>query len=171
MDTEKVMVFIDGANVYKTAKKLGYAVSVESYEKIVNNLVGQRKLVRIYFYTAIPDQTRESQSYRKTRNFLRALESRPFFEIRLGRICYPDPGKPFTKGVDVKLATDMLEYANRGLYDTAILVSGDGDFAYVLPFIKDKGKHIVSAFFLKDLSFDLRQKADIFVEIQPNWLK
>ena len=166
MAQEKVMVFIDMANVYKTAKKLGLHIDAEWYKKLVKEIVGDRKLVRAYFYTAMPDQTKEPENYRKTRSFIDALESSPYFEVRLGRLFYPASSKPFTKGVDVKLATDMLEYANRELYDTAILVSGDGDFAYVLPFIKGKGKHIENVYFRKDLSYDLRRKSDLFREIQ-----
>jgi len=52
------------------------------------------------------------------------------------------------KGVDVKIATDMLLYAVQEKYDKAILVSGDRDFVPVVETIKNGYKrHITNAYF------------------------
>jgi len=172
MKDKRVMVFIDGANLYRIAKSEGCNADVKAIQNLVNNLTHNYELIRVYYYTAIPDQTRELKSYRNSRIFLDALEKLDCFEVCLGKLRYPsDAGKPHQKGVDVKMATDMLEYANRDLYDIAILVSGDGDFAYVLPFIKGKGKQIMNATFKRGLSYELRQKSDFFREIDCSWLK
>ncbi len=45
-----------------------------------------------------------------------------------GRMAQAD-GVWHEKGVDVKIAADMVPLAYRDLYDAAILVSGDGDLA------------------------------------------
>ena len=64
------------------------------------------------------------------------------------------------KGVDIMLATDLLRFAWNDLYDVAILVSGDGDFAYALQAAKDRGKHVEVAAFSSNLSWELAQVAD-----------
>jgi len=51
------------------------------------------------------------------------------------------------KGVDVKLATDLLKLED--IYDVGIIVSGDGDYVPAVQVVKDWGKHIVNVSFLK----------------------
>ena len=47
------------------------------------------------------------------------------------------------KGVDVRIATDMIMLAWVDAYDVAILVSADSDFVPVAQFLQTKGKKIV----------------------------
>ena len=49
------------------------------------------------------------------------------------------------KGVDVRLAIDMLSKAQRQEYDVAVLVSGDSDFVDLVKLVKESGKHVVNA--------------------------
>ncbi len=51
------------------------------------------------------------------------------------------------KGVDVKLATDVLKLSD--IYDVGIIVSGDGDYVPAVSVVKDWGKHIINVSFLK----------------------
>ncbi len=51
------------------------------------------------------------------------------------------------KGVDVKLATDVLKLNE--IYDVGIIVSGDGDYVPAVQVVKDWGKHIINVSFLK----------------------
>lgn len=51
------------------------------------------------------------------------------------------------KGVDVKLATDLITL--QPIYDVAIIVSGDGDYVPAVQAIKDAGKHVVNVSFLR----------------------
>ena len=65
------------------------------------------------------------------------------------------------KGVDVKLAVDMLNFSS--IYDTAILVSGDGDFEYAIYGAKNMGKHVENAYFSSGHSDQLKQSCDKFI--------
>lgn len=51
------------------------------------------------------------------------------------------------KGVDVKLATDLLTL--KDIYDVAIILSGDGDYVPAVQAVKDSGKHVINVSFLK----------------------
>jgi len=69
------------------------------------------------------------------------------------------------KGVDVLIATDMLTGALRDCYDTAILISGDGDFVEVIEEIKRAGKQVENATFASNHSDALINAADLFLEL------
>ena len=47
------------------------------------------------------------------------------------------------KGVDVKIATDMITLAWEDTYDVGVLVSADSDFVPLAEFLKTKGKKII----------------------------
>ncbi|MCD6395394.1 MAG: NYN domain-containing protein [Planctomycetes bacterium] len=49
------------------------------------------------------------------------------------------------KAVDVKLATDLITL--RGIYDVAIIVSGDQDYVPAVQVVKDSGKRVVNVVF------------------------
>ena len=53
------------------------------------------------------------------------------------------------KGVDIDLAVDMLSGAFEDRYDTAILVSSDGDFKPVVQAVQRRGKRVEYVFFPK----------------------
>jgi uncharacterized LabA/DUF88 family protein len=57
----------------------------------------------------------------------------------------------------------MFRLAHNNAYDTAILVSGDGDFADAIEVIKDLGKHVENAFCKTGSSYHLRQVCDKFI--------
>ncbi|MDO8473034.1 MAG: NYN domain-containing protein, partial [Dehalococcoidia bacterium] len=83
----------------------------------------------------------------------------PYMEVRLGHTKLRQ-GVPVEKGIDIMLATDLLLYGFQRLYDVAILVSGDGDFAYALQMAKNMGKHVEVAYFERNVSKDLQDIAD-----------
>ena len=103
--------------------------------------------------------TRNPQAYQDQQKFLSALYNNPYLEIRLGT-SKPRGDTAVEKGVDIMLATDMLRFAWNDLYDVAVLVSGDGDFAYAVQAVKDMGKYVEVAAFTSNLSWDLAQTAD-----------
>lgn len=139
---ERVAVFIDGSNFYHAVKDQRGSPRVD-FEYLVNGLVGERTLVRAYYYNALPKEGDvPDEQYTQQRNFFDSINRLPYFEVKLG---YIDRGNQ--KGVDVQLITDILLGAVRNVYDTAIIISGDGDFAVPAQAIKDIGKHVEHAFF------------------------
>lgn len=65
----------------------------------------------------------------------------------------------------MRIGIDMLSGAIKNLYDTAILVSGDGDFAEALRAVKETGRHVEVATFTTNRSYELLQVADICREL------
>ena len=173
---DRVIVFIDGSNVLNRLRDIqrdsDRRINLE-YGKFVAKLAGERRLVRAYYYAARVDRTREPELYQQQQRFYYNLELIPRFELRAGRLVYPrTPGaNPYEKGVDVKLATDMLLHAARDNYDVAILVSGDTDFVDAVQGVKDLGKNVEIALFNPSGSRALRSVADEVIELDIPFLE
>ena len=168
---ERVAVFIDGSNLYHSLKQRFGKASID-FQEFCARLVGERALFRIYYYNAPLDQTKEPERYRDQQRFFASLRSVPYLELRRGRLVYRNwPNEaPYEKGIDVKLATDMLVHGFRANYDTVVLVSGDDDFSDALQAVKDVGKHVEIALFGQRTSQHLREVADAVIEMGPDFL-
>ena len=66
------------------------------------------------------------------------------------------------KGDDINLALDMLNDAWAEKYDKAILFSGDGNFAPLLKYVKNKGKEVEVISFFELASRNLLNETDKF---------
>lgn len=60
------------------------------------------------------------------------------------------------KGIDVKIAIDMVEYAVKDKCDCIILISGDADFIPALKLAENNNKNAYTAFLTFGYSYDLR---------------
>jgi uncharacterized LabA/DUF88 family protein len=155
---DRVAIFIDGSNLYH-ALRANLGRFNLNFAEFVSKLCGSRRLFRTYSYNVLQDPTQRPDAYREQQEFLDILRKTPYMEVRLGSIKMAQ-GIPVEKGVDVMLATDLLYFAWNDFYDTAVLVSGDSDFAYALQAIKNMGKHVEVAYFESGISRDLLDIAD-----------
>ena len=105
------------------------------------------------------DERRRPNEFRDQQRFLQALYQIPYLEARFGTVRFRE-GQMVEKGVDIMLATDLLYYAWQDFYDVAVLVSGDGDFAYALQTVKNVGKYVQVVCFESNQSPELWQIAD-----------
>lgn len=154
---ERVTVFIDGANLYK-----GLCSDCSRHDidlgKLAAKLVGSRDFRRAYYYIAMKKQADDPDGYQKQQSFISRINKIPYFKVVLGRL--EKRGTTYVeKGVDIALAVDMLALVDT--YDTAVLVSGDGDFAKVVEYVQARGKHVES-YAPKSLnSYNLSQIVDL----------
>jgi len=162
---KRVVVFIDGSNFYHALKSTVQTAQVD-FQTIVSHLVGpDRNLVRVYYYNAPVNATEVPDQYKRQQRFFDRLRKLDFFEIRLGRLVKRPDGRCIEKGVDVRIAVDMVVYAVRDLYDVAVLVSADGDFADAVQFVKDQGKHVEVAYPVGSRFRRLREVCDRFIPL------
>jgi uncharacterized LabA/DUF88 family protein len=159
---ERVVVFIDGSNLYMGLRQELPNTRIDMGRFAVKLCGADRRLVRTYYYYAPVDQVDDPDLYRMQQPFLKALRNIPYFQVQLGRLERRPTGQYMEKGIDVYLATDMLKYAYKDIYDTAIIVSGDGDFTYVVREVKDLGKHVENASLRSSRSMALSQTCDRF---------
>jgi len=155
---EKAIVFIDGSNLYHSLSENCKRFDV-NYESLAEKLTEGKQLFRIYYYNIMRDSDKNQQAYHDQQKFLSALYNTPYLEVKLG-ISKQRGETSVEKGVDIMMATDLLKLAWEDSYDVAILVSGDGDFAYAVKTVKDLGKHVEVAAFESNLSWELANIAD-----------
>ncbi len=176
---DRVMIFIDGNNLYHSLKHVAGRTNLD-FREFSNRLVGERHLMRIYYYNAPLNREDDEEKFKMQQSFFDSLDSVPYLTKKFGRLekrlvkqNLPD-GTFFSaptyveKGVDTFIVIDMLSHAYKDNFDTAILVSGDEDFAILVENVKDLGKHVEVA----NLggSYLLRQAADKYVLIERNFL-
>jgi uncharacterized LabA/DUF88 family protein len=154
----RVAIFIDGSNLYH-ALQINHQRHDLNFAEFINKLCGSRSLFRAYYYNVLQDSVQRPDGFREQQEFLEILRKTPYLEVRLGSTKVSG-GIPVEKGVDIMLATDVLNFAWNNFYDIAIIVSGDADFAYALQAVKNMGKHIEVAYFERGVSKDLLDVAD-----------
>ncbi len=154
----RVAIFIDGSNLYHSLQENCRRFDVD-FAAFGQKLADGRDLLRIYYYNVLRDQDRDPQAYQDQQKFLTALNNTPYIEVRLGGSKMRGQ-TAVEKGIDIMVATDLLKFAWDDLYDVAVLVSGDGDFAYAVETVKDMGKHVEIAAFTANLSQELANVAD-----------
>jgi uncharacterized LabA/DUF88 family protein len=157
MDTvyqyQRVGVFVDVQNMYHTAKHL-YGGNV-NFNKILENAVGNRQLIRAFAYVVKADAPKEQ-------GFFDALVKGGY------EVCVKDI-QVFAGGMkkgdwDVGMAVDAIKIASR--LDVVVLVTGDGDFVPLVTYLKEnKGCRVEAMAFSRSASARLIESVDHFVDL------
>ncbi len=168
MADERVSIFIDGSNLYHSLKS-EFGTARVDFEKFAQQLVGDRKLIRAYYYNAPVRREDDEERYQNQQRFFNRLRQIPYLTTKLGRL-ERRGNTVVEKGVDINIAVDMLKYAHNDAYDTAILVSGDGDFALAIEAVKDTGKHVEVAAASSSQAYHLRSACDRFIALDKHFL-
>ena len=160
--TDRIALFIDGANLYSAAKSLNADMD---FKKLIDFFRSKGVLVRAYYYTAIV----EGEEYSPIRPLVDWLDYNGFTMVTKPVKRYTDAsGHTRTKGnMDVEIAVDMLSLAPS--IDHAVLFSGDGDFRRLVEAVQDKGVRVSVVSTLKSqppqAADELRRAADQFVDL------
>ena len=160
--TDRLALFIDGANLYSATKALNADID---FKKMVDAFREKAVLVRAYYYTAVT----EGEEFSPIRPLIDWLGYNGFTLVTKPVKRFTDAqGHTRTKGnMDIEIAVDMLELAPR--IDHAILFSGDGDFRRLVQAVQAKGVRVTVVSTLKSqppmIADELRRQADDFVEL------
>ena len=161
--------FIDGSNLYHALEENCGRMDLD-FGAFVSKICGERQLFRAYYYNIIQDPDRRGTAYQEQQKFLATLYNTPYMEVCLGISKYRGDVL-VEKGVDIMMATDLLQFAYRDLYDVAVLVSGDADFAYAMQAVKNLGKHVEVVAFPSNLSYELSQTADVLHVVDKGYFE
>ncbi len=147
---ERVAIFIDGSNFYYSTKYLLANGHKINFKKLVNALIKERLLVNVFYYNASLNRGINERKYWKQQTFFDALRKIPGFRVILCRLRKDkriDGGFDFVvKGDDIHLASDLVGEGYENLYDTAIIVSGDGDFVPAIRRMQKIGKKVENVY-------------------------
>lgn len=160
--TDRIALFIDGANLYSAAKALNFDID---YRKLLDEFKKRGILVRAYYYTALV----EGDDYSPVRPLVDWLDYNGFTLItKTAREFTDSQGRKRWRGdMDIEIACDMMEMAEH--CDHLVLFSGDGDFRRLLESVQRKGARVTVVSTVKSqppmTSDELRRQADTFVDL------
>jgi uncharacterized LabA/DUF88 family protein len=161
-ELDRIALFIDGANLYATAKALGFDID---YKKLLKEFQSRGKLIRAFYYTALV----EDQEYSSIRPLIDWLDYNGFAVVTKPTKEFVDAlGRRKVKGnMDIELAVDAMEMAEH--LDHLVLFSGDGDFRSLVEAVQRKGVRVsvVSTNSTQPamIADELRRQADEFVDL------
>ena len=132
---EKTALFIDGANLYATAKSLGFDID---YKRLLREFQSRGYLLRAFYYTAVI----EDQEYSSIRPLIDWLDYNGYTVVTKATKEFVDQtGRRKVKGnMDIELAVDAMELA--GSIDHMVLFSGDGDFRSLIEAVQRRGVRV-----------------------------
>ena len=119
--TERIALFIDGANLYATAKALGFDID---YKRLLALFRTKGQLVRALYYTALA----EDQEYSSIRPLVDWLDYNGYTMVTKPTKEFTDSfGRRKIKGnMDIELTVDAMRLVEH--LDHVVLFTGDGDF-------------------------------------------
>lgn len=175
---ERVIVIIDGSNFYHKIKNEPFNIKGSThfdYRGMVNWLVGGGELVTCSYYvgaiSAAANDLKSQQLRRQQQKLFRHLTGRyQGFVLKRGYLLKNDD-KFHEKGVDVRMAVDLLVGAYENTYDKAILLSSDTDLLPAITQARSLGKIIEYVGFINKPSIALKKYASKSRLLKVNDLK
>ncbi|MEX1254128.1 MAG: NYN domain-containing protein [Dehalococcoidia bacterium] len=169
----RVAVFIDGSNLHHRLQECGWPTRVD-IRAFSERLVGSRGLVQAYYYNVPPPRTLRPEQVAGQERYYSLIRGLELVRFRLGHLQERRvPGGVVfeEKGVDVTLAIDMLTGAFEDRYDSAVLVSSDGDFAPLVREVQRYGKRVEYVYFRGGrLSRALQQACNVSRQCRRSWV-
>jgi len=172
---KKAAIYIDGNNTYHTFKRLGldsYQFNFRQY--IEDRLCSYKEVVVIKFYAARYPFSIDSEKHNRDDAYFKSLKKFQNIEVCEGHFLLKKVKKekvPYEKGVDVRLATDLIFDAVYNLYDEAFVFSVDTDLLPAIRMVKkrftDKKIYCVSL----QKFVDTEKTYDSFIHIYQNAAK
>lgn len=170
---QRMMLFIDGENIvfrYQAMKDKGFI----PHKNVVHkpdvyvwstkiSMPGQKcHVIRAYYYTSVSgdnDKIEEVVEQIKSLGIIPGLP--PGSAFTLYPIVYKKPRQSDkTKGVDIRMTTDILTHVYQDNLDVAYLFTGDGDYVPVVNEVIRRGKMVYIAAFSDGLNPKLKQTID-----------
>ncbi|HRN17979.1 MAG: NYN domain-containing protein [Trueperaceae bacterium] len=158
---ERVAIFVDGSNLYNGMRENLRNTRVNLAE-LIQQLLRDRPLFRTYYYNAPLTEDYDEELREGQARFFDSLRRIPYVTVRFGKLHRRPDGSMVEKGIDVAIAVEALSLAYQNAYDTALIVSGDGDYVELVEAVKRLGKHVEAAMFRNQSAGSLLEHVDLF---------
>ena len=158
----KIALFIDGANLYATAKALGFDID---YRRLLKEFQARGYLIRAFYYTTLV----ENDEYSSIRPLVDWLDYNGYTVVTKAAREFTDAmGRRRIKGnMDIELTIDALDLADK--VDQVFIMSGDGDFRPLVEALQRRGVRVAVVSTVASqppmVSDDLRRQCDEFIDI------
>ena len=156
---QKVKVYIDGANMFYTQKKIGWSFD---WKKIKNQLENNKEVLEWRYYVGVK---KDDDGMRKYLKYLNAIGlntiTKPLKKIKVGtddkRLNDNQGNYIYKANFDVEMTTDIL--LDKAKIDEITIFSGDSDFQYLVRKLKDAGLKVTVYSSRKTISWELKLEA------------
>ena len=154
--SERISIFIDGANMTYAQKKLGWQID---FKKTVDYFSQGKTLINAFYYARDPQDEDEKRFY----GFLTwtgyTVRTKP-----VKRWANPTNDEVSYKcNLDIEMVVDMFNTA--ALYDVAVIFTGDGDFGRAAELLRSKGKRIIACSTQDMISYELANAVDQYIDL------
>jgi uncharacterized LabA/DUF88 family protein len=162
INSEKVALFIDGPNLYHTARSLGFDLD---FKRLLSEFERRCSLLRAYYYSTVTEDT----GFQAARPLLDWLAYNGFAVVTKQAKEFDDvEGRRSVKrNIAIEMVIDALEISKH--VDRIVLFSGDGDFRAMIEAVQRRGVHVTIVSSIKTkppmVSEELRRQADTFFEL------
>jgi uncharacterized LabA/DUF88 family protein len=143
----RVHAFIDGQNLFHSVRRV-FGYTFPNYDPLrlaaaVTALTPDRKLTQVHFYTGIPTLSQDRRWLGFWSAKIRAMKTAGIRVVTRtlryspGLVLMPDGSVQTVpigreKGIDLRIALDLLSLARHGEFDVALIFSQDSDLAEVV---------------------------------------
>jgi len=158
----KIALFIDGPNLYATAKTIGFDID---YKHLLKEFQSRGALLRAFYYTAVI----EDQEFSSIRPLIDWLDYNGYTVVTKATKEFIDAsGRRKVKGnMDIELAVDAMDLAEH--IDQMVLFSGDGDFRSLVEAVQRRGVRVTVISTVSSqppmIADELRRQADVFIDL------
>ncbi|PIR07531.1 hypothetical protein COY65_03145 [Candidatus Jorgensenbacteria bacterium CG_4_10_14_0_8_um_filter_39_13] len=173
VEKTKTKVYIDGANMFYTQRKLDWSFD---WKKVKNYIETNKEVIEWKYYVGVKDDDEKIQKYLRYLNAvgfntftkplkkIRISDNETLFEIYKTDYIYK-------ANFDVEITTDIL--LDKARIDEIIIFSGDSDFQYLVRKLKDAGKKVSVYSSRKTISWELKLEASniFYLEDIKNQIK
>lgn len=168
MPPERIIILVDGSNMYHYLRELGFRGLAEfDYRAFAQFLARGRRVVSATYYIGKVRARGDAKSeeLRRGQQRLVAHLQRCGWRIEYGHMLQ-NKGVFQEKGVDVHIAVDMMIGAYTNAYDAALLVSSDTDLIPAVHSVRWKKKKVEYIGFAHRPSFGLIKNVDSTVTLR-----
>ena len=147
-------------------KQEGDTTRYQKQQKFLHQL---KTFDKVNYFLGRVERREMKGSSKKLNRWLDALPNRPGLSIppefveELRRVASIDSVTWVEKAVDVMIATDMVSMAHENKYDTAYLLSADGDFTHAIKKVREAGCKIFVASPVP--GYQISKAADSFIPL------
>lgn len=155
---KRISIYIDGANFHGGLNNFNkfYFDTNFDFERYIKSLVGNDKLVKIYYYNGYLKKKINIHVWKRQNGLFERLKRLKKWSVILCRKqeCESEDGKIFfkLKEDDINLAINALSDAYENKFDKMILVSSDRDFIPLIRQIQKIKKDIDICYFKSSIS-------------------
>lgn len=154
MEKEKVVLFLDYANINRAARELGYALD---YADLLQYVGEDRFLVDAHCYVPINPRN----EHRLDGEIEGLWRSGYIVTTKRGHIA----GGTYKCNFDVEITMDVLKVVYQVKPDIIVLATGDSDFVSLIQEVRKSGVRVEVAAFVENSGTDILLKSTGFIDL------